>query len=104
MRLIQSKLLINGGECDGCTLVLTVELEAMEILKNKRPVVVVGAGDEAKNTAIAATTQSSQKLNNKNRIHVSNTKQTLYFNYNLAKVYYVFSTFFVNLDSTALSS
>lgn len=61
--------------------VIAVELEAKN---DKKPVVVVGGGDEAKNTAIAAT-ESTRKLKNKNRIHVSNTKRPLYFYCNLAK-------------------
>ncbi|KAK9931024.1 hypothetical protein M0R45_018320 [Rubus argutus] len=65
--------------------VIAVELKAMEKSNDKKPVVVVGCADGAKNTAIAASTESTRKLKNKNRIQVSNTKRPLYFYCNLAK-------------------
>ncbi|KAH0993857.1 hypothetical protein GBA52_005340 [Prunus armeniaca] len=66
----------------------------MEIVNDKKPVVVGDDGGEAKNAATAdiaataATAAESQKKTkkmNKNRIHVSNSKRPFLFYCNLAK-------------------
>lgn len=51
-------------------------------ISGEKLAVVVGNGGESK----IASTESKKKKNDKNRIHVSNTKKPFYFYINLAKV------------------